>query len=111
MLSKQDLPKYPQFVPESNSETIFAFRFDETNYSAWYGLSSMFATIDGVGWGEMYVSDKYIQHIQKFPQDVRNQFIVPNYKLDKTEIKHQRCIGRSLIIPISIMNIRFIRRM
>ena len=43
----------------------------------------MFATIDGVGWGEMYVSDKYIQHIQKFPQDVRNQFIVPNYKLDK----------------------------
>ncbi|KUG11228.1 ragB/SusD family protein [Elizabethkingia sp. HvH-WGS333] len=83
LLSKQDLPKYPQFVPESNSETIFAFRFDETNYSAWYGLSSMFATIDGVGWGEMYVSDKYIQHIQKFPQDVRNQFIVPNYKLDK----------------------------
>ena len=49
------MPKYPQFVPESNSETIFAFRFDETNYSAWYGLSSMFATIDGVGWGEMYV--------------------------------------------------------
>lgn len=22
LLSKQDLPKYPQFVPESNSETI-----------------------------------------------------------------------------------------
>lgn len=83
LLSKQDMPKYPQFVPESNSETIFAFRFDETNYSAWYGLSSMFATIDGVGWGEMYVSDKYIQQIQKFPQDVRNQFIVPDYKLDK----------------------------
>ena len=81
LVSKSDLPKYATFVPEQNSETIFAFRFDETNYSAWYGLSSMFATIDGVGWGEMYVSDKYIQHIHKFPQDVRNQFIVPNYKL------------------------------
>ncbi len=83
LVSTADLPKYAQFVPESNSETIFAFRFDETNYDAWYGLSSMFATIDGVGWGEMYVSDKYIQHIQMFPQDVRNQVIVPNYKDDK----------------------------
>ena len=81
LVSKSDLPKYPTFVPEQNSETIFAFRFDETNYSAWYGLSSMFATIDDTGWGEMYVSDKYIQHIQKFPQDVRNDFIHPDYKL------------------------------
>lgn len=81
LVSKSDLPKYPTFVPEQNSETIFAFRFDENNYSAWYGLSSMFATIDDTGWGEMYVSDKYIQHIQKFPQDVRNEFIHPDYKL------------------------------
>lgn len=81
LLPKESLPKYPTFTPETNSETIFAFRFDQTNYSDWYGLSSMFATINGVGWGEMYVSDKYIQHIQKFPQDVRNNFIVPDYKL------------------------------
>lgn len=83
LLPKADLPKYPRFIPENNSETIFAFRFDTTNYSAWYGLSSMFATIQGVGWGEMYVSDLYIQHIQKFPSDVRNQFIVPDYKASK----------------------------
>lgn len=84
LVSKENLDKYPRFVPENNPETIFAFRFDPTNYSAWFGLSSMFATIDGVGWGEMYVSDKYIQHIRMFPEDVRNNFIVPDYYKTKT---------------------------
>lgn len=83
LLPKDKLDKYPRFVPENNSETIFAFRFDSTNYSAWFGLSSMFATIQGIGWGEMYVSDRYLHHIRMFPQDVRNNFIVPDYKKTK----------------------------
>jgi len=86
LLNTTDFQKYSQFLPENNNETIFAFRLDENNYSAWYGLSSMFATIQGQGWGEMYVSEKYLQHIQMFPEDVRNNWIVPDYNPeDKSE--------------------------
>jgi hypothetical protein len=39
----------------------------------------MYARIDGVGWGEMYASQPYRDLVGRFPQDLRNQFIAPQY--------------------------------
>lgn len=82
LVSTAELPNYAQKVPEQNIETIFALRYEQNvNYEGWYTLGSMYATINGIGWGEIYASDPYIRHIQMFPSDVRNQFIQPDYLL------------------------------
>lgn len=85
LLSKEALPTYAQATPENNAETIFAFRVENKpgQYAAGSMLGSMFAVIDNAGWGEMYAASTYLQTVKRFPQDVRNQFITPDYTLDK----------------------------
>ncbi|NJO89433.1 MAG: RagB/SusD family nutrient uptake outer membrane protein [Chloroflexia bacterium] len=60
LLKGDSYTKYPTYVPEENDETIFACRSleDEDDYN-WYAVGGMYATIDGVGWGEMYASQPY----------------------------------------------------
>lgn len=80
LLSGADFAEFPTKTPESNSEAIFAIRFvkDIDNPSnGWYSIGSLYANIDGVGWGEMYASRPYIEMVRKYPSDVRNQFVVP----------------------------------
>lgn len=80
LLQGENYTLYPTFVPESNSETIFACRSlkDEDDYN-WYAVGGMYARIDGVGWGEMYASQPYRDLVGKYPQDLRNEFILPQY--------------------------------
>ncbi len=80
LLQGETYTKYPTFVPENNAETIFACRslIDEDNYH-WFAVGGMYARIDGVGWGEMYASQPYRDLVGKYPQDLRNEFILPQY--------------------------------
>lgn len=69
--------KYPQHVPESNNETIFAVRLtmdkDRDDASCPGG---MFYRIDNSGWEEIYPSSRYMTLIELHPEDLRNKFIV-----------------------------------
>lgn len=91
MLSRQNLMKYNEFAPDdrSQTETIFAIkRLDSeiSNYNPVIG--SMYATIQDVGWGEIYASQKLIDlynetgfndwKTQRFV-DARAAFIHPQY--------------------------------
>ena len=84
LLSSSQLPEYFQMSPEDNSETIFAFRFlEESDYNhGWFSVGSLYASIEGTGWGEMYASRSYLDLINKHPEDVRKGFIDPQYILD-----------------------------
>lgn len=75
---------FPTMKPEDNSEIIFACKAlkDKDDYN-WYAFGGMYATIDGVGWGEMYASKPYRDLLAKNPGDLRSEFIVPQYKNDQ----------------------------
>lgn len=70
---------YPTYVPEENSETIFAVRYTKDvdylpDYRP-YMIGSMYAEIDNDGWGEMYPSDSYLRLLDLHPEDLRHSFI------------------------------------
>ncbi|THV61836.1 RagB/SusD family nutrient uptake outer membrane protein [Chryseobacterium candidae] len=81
LLSKAELPSYATKTPENNKETIFAFKYNKDgDYSnGWYTIGSMYATIQNVGWGEMYASSTYLDLINQNPEDARLKFISPKY--------------------------------
>lgn len=87
LISNTEFPNYVKLDPESNSETIFAFKYNKDgDYNhGWYTIGSMFANIDGVGWGEMYASSSYLNLLEQNPNDVRLKFIQPVYTLDKEQ--------------------------
>jgi len=84
LVTKDQLPTYAQSVPELNTETIFAFRFENrpNQYAGGSMLGSMYAVISNEGWGEMYATDSYIQQLNKFPEDARNKFITRDLPRD-----------------------------
>lgn len=80
-----------ELVPESNPEAIFAIRMikdDLNTLGAYAVIGSMYATIDGIGWGEVYASLPLIQSLRKYPTDIRMSFISPQYE-DPDEEKGQ----------------------
>ncbi|MCM8570357.1 RagB/SusD family nutrient uptake outer membrane protein [Gramella jeungdoensis] len=85
LLSSSQLPDYFQMSPEDNPETIFAFRFlEESDYNhGWYTVGSLYASIEGTGWGEMYASRSFLDLINRHPEDVRKSFIDPQYIMDE----------------------------
>lgn len=79
LLEGDNYKSYPTFVPEENSETIFAVRYTKDvdylpEYRA-YMIGSMYAKIDNDGWGEMYPSDSYLRLLDLHPEDLRHAFI------------------------------------
>lgn len=79
LLEGDNYKSYPTFVPEENSETIFAVRYTKDvdylpEYRA-YMIGSMYAEIDNDGWGEMYPSDSYLRLLDLHPEDLRHAFI------------------------------------
>ncbi|WP_456865964.1 RagB/SusD family nutrient uptake outer membrane protein [Galbibacter sp. BG1] len=88
LLPTTELGKYFQKTPEDNTETIFCFRFvEEADYNnsgapGWYTVGSLYANIQGTGWGEMYASKSYLNLINENPEDARKEFIDPQYELD-----------------------------
>lgn len=79
LLEGDSYKAYPTFVPEENNETIFAVRYTKDvdylpDYRP-YMIGSMYAKIDGDGWGEMYPSDSYLRLLDLHPEDLRQTFI------------------------------------
>src|SRR5699024_10144206 len=75
-------------APENNSEVIFAIKFvKDVDYSdnGWYTIGSMYASIDGAGWGEMYASRSYLEQHRYYPEDARQQ-IAESVVTDDSEL-------------------------
>ena len=84
LLSTAQLPAYSSLNPDNNSETIFCFKYlEESDYNnGWYTVGSLYATIQGAGWGEMYASRSYLDLLGQHPEDSRLGFIEPQYLTD-----------------------------
>ncbi|MBX2953208.1 MAG: RagB/SusD family nutrient uptake outer membrane protein [Leadbetterella sp.] len=77
-------------VPENNPENIFAIRFvKDVDYASngWYTIGSLYASISGSGWGEMYASRTYLEEVRKYPEDVRYKFIAPKILNNSTQLQ------------------------
>ncbi len=89
LLPTSQFGQYPTFKPESNNETILAIKFipDADHPSNGIGnIGSLYSVINGSGYGEMYASKPYLDLVRKFPADVRNKFIEPDYKTGSSVI-------------------------
>jgi len=86
LLSSSQFAVMNTLAPESNSEAIFSITLtkgiDIPGSEDWWTIGSFYANIDGVGWGEMYASQTYLELIDKNPEDLRRSFIQPQYLLD-----------------------------
>ncbi|WP_460541360.1 RagB/SusD family nutrient uptake outer membrane protein [Echinicola sediminis] len=80
LVATEKLADYTKMAPESNPETIFAVKFipdADYEYNGWYTVGSLYANIQGTGWGEMYASRKYLELVREYPEDQRYGFIQP----------------------------------
>lgn len=89
MLPRETFMKYNTFAPDapSQTETIFAVKrvsSEFSGYDHYYGIGGMYSNIDGMGWGEMYASHKYLTLLNKNGRgkDARSAFISPQYSKD-----------------------------
>jgi tetratricopeptide (TPR) repeat protein len=83
LLDNQQLGRYFTMVPEDNSETIFAIRtLKDKDHLGWWSVGSMYANVNGIGWGEMYASKPYRDLLGKHPEDARHAFVEPQYTED-----------------------------
>lgn len=85
LLQDEAYQKYPQHIPETNTETIWCIRMvkdaDFADYAMdWYSVGSLYAEIDQTGWGEMYPSESYLSLLRKNPNDLRFAFISNQYQ-------------------------------
>lgn len=90
LLQDTEYQKYPTYVPEDNTETIFAIRMTkDTDYKkynmAYYSVGSMYAKINEDGWGEMYPSASYLDLLHENETDLRKGFIVDVPLADKSQ--------------------------
>lgn len=73
-------------APAENEEAIFSITLtkdiDIPGNEDWFTIGSFYANIDGVGWGEMYASQTYLELINQNTGDLRKSFIEPQYLLD-----------------------------
>ncbi|MGL5317784.1 MAG: RagB/SusD family nutrient uptake outer membrane protein [Bacteroidales bacterium] len=89
LLPRENFMKYNTYAPDapSQTETIFAVKrvsSEFSGYDHYYGIGGMYSNIDGMGWGEMYASHKYLTLLNKNGRgkDARSAFIDPQYSLD-----------------------------
>lgn len=89
LLQGDDYSIYSQFVPEENSETIFAVRRTKLKDDGGYGrMGGLYVRVNSSGWEEMYASSRYLEllelHVDKsgFPVDLRSNFITKRYVED-----------------------------
>lgn len=93
LVSRDQLMVYPTIVPENNPEAIFVVKrvaSEFSGYDHYYGVGGMYANIGGMGWGEMFASQKYIDLLNETGRndwreesynmvDARASFIEPQY--------------------------------
>ena len=87
LLSRENFMRYNEYAPDdpSQTETIFAVKTVASDVSDWGSpLGSMYAEIQGQGWGEVYASAKLMDlfHETGKGKDARENFIHPQYVTD-----------------------------
>lgn len=89
LLSHENFKKYNEYSPEdkSQTETIFAIKMVDSEFTADDyddGLGGMYAVIDGLGYGQIFASAKYLDLLRKtkYKEDARWSFIKPQYLTD-----------------------------
>lgn len=90
MLNRDMFMRYNELAPDdpSQTETIFAVKYVASDVADWGDpLGSMYAEIDGQGWGEVYASSKYMDLLYEIGKgvDARQAFIHPQYKMDDND--------------------------
>lgn len=102
LLGREEFMKYNTYKPEANRETIFAIKRVASEFSGgdhYGGIGGMYSNINGVGYGEMYASEKYINLLNETGRndwrsdqfrmvDARAAFIEPTYAKDKESGKY-----------------------
>ncbi|MCI1779647.1 MAG: RagB/SusD family nutrient uptake outer membrane protein [Bacteroidales bacterium] len=79
----------------SSSETLFAVAHTAADNKGQASIGSMYLN-DGIGWGEVYASESYLDLLEQYPEDVRNKFIRPVYTYDGSG-KHKYWIYYSVL--------------
>lgn len=92
LLKGDDYKIYSQFVPEDNSETIFAVRRTKLKDDGGYGrMGGLYIQVDNSGWEEVYASAPYLNLLELYlddkgyPKDLRSNFITKRYVEDGTD--------------------------
>lgn len=108
LLNRENFMRYNTFAPDapSQTETIFAVKrvsSEFSGYDHYYGIGGMYANIDGMGWGEMYASSKYIDLLNKHGKgrDARSAFIAPQYSVSSTG---QKTPSFRVVVPTYDLN-------
>ncbi|MEX0646490.1 MAG: RagB/SusD family nutrient uptake outer membrane protein [Balneolaceae bacterium] len=84
LVSTEDYPTYFQQNNESRPESIFAIHHTASDdHGRSMGVGSMiYQSPTGAGWGENYASKSLRDLLDQWPEDVRRDFIEPQYILD-----------------------------
>jgi tetratricopeptide (TPR) repeat protein len=80
----------------NSKESIFVIKHLLQDDRATGSIGSMYLT-DGIGWGEVYVSDPLRLLLQAHPDDVRNTLIKPQYKSDGVTVETRNGIPKYFI--------------
>lgn len=90
--SRESIMEYIKPAPDANPEAIFAVKRIASEYSGfdhYYGVGGMYANIGGMGWGEMFASQKYMDLLDETGRndwrndkfvDARAAYIEPTYQ-------------------------------
>lgn len=60
-------------------ETLLSATHSASDSRGSSSLASMYTSVKGVGWGEVYASDPLLDLYNRYPEDVRLSFIEPQY--------------------------------
>jgi starch-binding outer membrane protein, SusD/RagB family len=80
----------------TSAESIFVIKHLLQDDRGAGSIGSMYLT-DGIGWGEVYVSDPLREIIEDNPEDVRNSLIKPQYKSDGITLETRNGIPKYFI--------------
>lgn len=108
LLPTSQLALYPTYKPETNKETIFCNKFIPDADDPSNGISnigSLYAVINGAGYGEMYASKTYLDLVRQYPMDVRNKFIEPNYNTNSTKIWALYVDNNAKYVPVVVQKV------
>jgi len=64
---------------KTSKETLFCIALEVDESKGQEMMASMFIK-DGVGWGEIYASDPLLNLYERYPEDIRMRYILPQYK-------------------------------
>ena len=102
LLPAEKYAVYSQYVPEENSETIFAVRRTKLKDDGGYGkMGGLYIRVDQSGWEEMYASSRYLELLELYlddkgyPKDLRSSFITKRYVEDGTNTDIYPITGNS----------------